>query len=149
MSNKLSSQFNSSIGKETFYGCASLRKIDFSGNTNVTSIGVGAFQGCEGLTEIRLPEGIFVGDALNSDVSIDDVAFADCKNLRNIYFPEVSGNLNAPKFYDGDQNYIFQNCPYVGIFFTYGTNEQTTAVNAFKSYNNNQLTKWAQDFYGV
>ncbi|MDR0739267.1 MAG: hypothetical protein LBF00_00010 [Mycoplasmataceae bacterium] len=84
---------------------------------------------------------------MNSNVlSIGKLAFYGCANLRNIHFPKTTDNLKVPKFYIASYNHIFSSCPNVGIFFTYGTNEQTTAVNAFKSYNSGQLTKWAQDF---
>lgn len=45
----------------------------------VTSIGMGAFYGCESLTAITIP---------NSVTIIEDSAFHDCKNLSSITIPE-------------------------------------------------------------
>ena len=65
------------IGSSAFEG-AKLESIDLSALTSFTEIRGSAFNGCTGLTEVKLPV------SLNS---IGWYAFSDCKNLSNINLP--------------------------------------------------------------
>ena len=65
-----------SIGSEAFDGCENLTSITIP--EGVTSIGVNAFRGCSSLTSINIP---------NSVISIERDAFEFCKSLRSIIIP--------------------------------------------------------------
>ena len=54
-------------------------------------IGWGAFNGCEGLTEIEIPSFVEI---------IDGVAFSDCKNLKSVRFNEGLKCINTQAFYN-------------------------------------------------
>lgn len=62
-----------SIGDGAFDGCDKLTEITIP--TSVTSIGGGAFGGCKSLTQITIPKNI---------KQIGDLAFYDCTELKNI-----------------------------------------------------------------
>lgn len=67
----------------SFNGCKNLAGIVLpNDNTNMTSIGDGAFAGCAGLTSVTIPSGV---------TSIDSAAFAYCKYLANAFFSDTSG----------------------------------------------------------
>ncbi|MBQ6552635.1 MAG: leucine-rich repeat protein [Clostridia bacterium] len=75
-------------GKQIVLGCdASVIPSDGS----VKSIGPGAFMGCEGLTEITLPDGV---------VTIADKAFANCKNLVSVTLPDSLKRIGREAFAD-------------------------------------------------
>ncbi|WP_220369027.1 leucine-rich repeat domain-containing protein [Prevotella sp. Rep29] len=63
-----------SIGLGAFYGCRGLTSVTIP--NSVTSIGLGAFQECTGLTSVTIP---------NSVTSIGEVAFYNCSGLTDIY----------------------------------------------------------------
>ena len=62
-----------SIGKNAFYGCPSLKSITIP--NSVTSIGENAFYGCPSLKSITIP---------NSVTSIETTAFHGCQSLTSI-----------------------------------------------------------------
>ena len=62
-----------SIGTGAFGGCENLTSIDFP--NSLISIGGGAFYGCKNLTSVDFP---------NSLISIGDVAFASCAGISSI-----------------------------------------------------------------
>ena len=66
------------IEASAFCECTSLTDITFSSNSNLTSIGDWAFSGCTNLTNINLPSNL---------TSIGACAFYDCSSLTNISFP--------------------------------------------------------------
>ncbi len=66
-----------SIGFGAFWGCESLTSITIP--DSVTSIGAYAFRGCENLTNITILDGV---------TSIGDSAFEDCKSLTSITIPD-------------------------------------------------------------
>ena len=74
------------IGKYTFYGCSSLKEIEWSG---VTALYGYAFAAC-GFEELTLPEQI---------TSFNTYAFADNVNLKKVYY-----------YSSVSQNYLFANC---------------------------------------
>lgn len=74
------------IGKYTFYGCSSLKEIEWGG---VTALYGYAFAAC-GFEELTLPEQI---------TSFNTYAFADNVNLKKVYY-----------YSSVSQNYVFANC---------------------------------------
>ena len=66
-----------SIGIGAFDGCSSLKSIKIP--ESVTSIENGAFKNCSSLKSIKIPEGV---------TSIGDEAFDGCSSLKNIKIPE-------------------------------------------------------------
>ena len=69
-------------GNETFMGCTSLKKIDFSG-TSIYSIGNSAFEGCTSLTTVIFPAQI----TYNSNFTIGGRAFMNCTSLEDFSLP--------------------------------------------------------------
>ena len=91
------------IEAATFRVCQSLERVTFASDSSLVSIDAAAFVYCESLTDLVLPESLthigaqaFGQCALESIsipagvVSIDDVAFQECLNLRSVEFPENS-----------------------------------------------------------
>ena len=65
------------VGKGSFYGCKSLRKVKFP--TSLTNMDGGhTFDGCIELDDVKLPKDL---------KSLSDYAFNGCVNLRNISVP--------------------------------------------------------------
>ena len=79
-----------SIGKYAFEFCESLTRIDIP--ESVTSIGWYAFSGCTSLTSISIPDSV---------MSIGGFAFSDCAGLTNIVIPDSVTSI-------GD--YAFEGC---------------------------------------
>lgn len=65
------------IPSYTFYGCSSLSSIDLS---NVTEIGVSAFDECTSLTSVDLSQA----------TSISDYAFSGCSSLASVELPQAT-----------------------------------------------------------
>ena len=78
-----------SIGDGAFSGCDSLAEIVIP--NSVTSIGNGAFYYCGSLAEIVIP---------NSVTSIGDSAFSGCKSLVDIVIPNSVTSIGEWVFYD-------------------------------------------------
>ncbi|MBQ7827799.1 MAG: leucine-rich repeat domain-containing protein, partial [Clostridia bacterium] len=91
------------IEAATFRVCQSLERVTFASDSSLVSIDAAAFVYCESLTDLVLPESLthigaqaFGQCALESIripagvVSIDDVAFQECWDLRSVEFPENS-----------------------------------------------------------
>jgi len=55
----------------------------------VSSIGVGAFMGCKGLSSINIPQGM---------ISIGNLAFAECRGLTSISIPQGVTNIGEDAF---------------------------------------------------
>lgn len=80
---------NTELGNSAFEGCSGLTELNLL--EGISSIGYGCFGGCSGLTSVELP---------NSLTEIEEVAFGNCKNLTYI-------DLNQVQYID---RYAFQNC---------------------------------------
>ena len=91
------------IGEGTFNGCTALSDVTFEAGSKLSNIGEGTFYGCTALTRIDIPEnlkkigvGAFSGSGLKSItipknvVSIENLAFSDCKSLLNVDFEDGS-----------------------------------------------------------
>ena len=98
-----------SIGSGAFSGCNGLASITIP--NSVTSIGSSAFSGCSGLTSINIP---------NSVTTIGDFAFHNCSNLKSFEFPESFtsiglGAFHDTKWYDNQPDGVV----YAGLFAYY------------------------------
>jgi hypothetical protein len=60
-----------SIGKGAFYGCESLQSIDIP--SSVTSIGDNAFLGCSSLQNLSIPEGVTYFEGIVEDENEEDI----------------------------------------------------------------------------
>ena len=76
------------VGDSAFDGCNSLTSIAIP--EGVTSIGDSAFAWCNSLTSIAIPEGV---------TSIGDYAFAGCNSLTSIAIPEGVTSIGDSAFY--------------------------------------------------
>ena len=85
------------IGNYAFYECTGLRVVKFG--SNLKSIGISCFEGCESLESIKLPKSLKV---------IREFAFRVCTGLQTVEFDD---NIN---FYDGYYygfcNNVFDGC---------------------------------------
>ena len=80
--------FVTSIGMDAFYGCEGLTLITIP--NSVTSIGEGAFALCSSLTSISIP---------NSVTSIGKSAFYWCSSLTSIKIPDSVTSIGESTFY--------------------------------------------------
>ncbi len=71
------------IKHHAFYGFAGITSIDFN---QVTSIGNEAFNGCHGLSEVTIPEGV---------TAIGQYGFAYCSHLQSISIPASVSSLGT------------------------------------------------------
>lgn len=76
------------IGNEAFQGCENLTSVTMP-QTGITYIGTNAFSGCESLTEITIPQGITV---------IEEGVFSGCGSLTELVLPEGVTQINASAF---------------------------------------------------
>ncbi len=79
--------FVTSIGKGAFSGCNNLSSIDIP--NSVTSIGAGAFGGCSSLSSIDIPDSV---------TSIGDYTFNGCSSLSSIDIPDGVTSIGASAF---------------------------------------------------
>ena len=77
-----------SIGKGAFYGCESLTSVTIP--EGVTSIGDSAFSWCKSLTSVTIPEGV---------TSIGNSAFSWCKSLTSVTIPKSVTSIGEGAFY--------------------------------------------------
>ena len=78
-----------SIGVGAFSGCSGLTRITIP--NSVTNIGYSAFYNCSGLTSITIP---------NSVTSIEDYAFSKCSGLTSITIPNSVTSIGFSAFYN-------------------------------------------------
>ena len=78
-----------SIGEDAFENCDNLTSIEIP--NSVTSIGSYAFYGCSSLTSIEIP---------NSVTSIGSYAFRSCDSLTSIEIPDSVTSIGDGAFYD-------------------------------------------------
>ena len=71
--------FVDSIPNNAFNGATSLKKVIFGENSGVSSIGSYAFQNCDSLASIDIP---------NSVTNISNYAFYQCNGLRSVKIPD-------------------------------------------------------------
>ena len=74
----ISNQITSNITSESFYNCTNLRVVEFEDNSQINEIESSAFNGCNSLEKIRIPESV---------TRIGSYAFTETTNLKNIYIP--------------------------------------------------------------
>ncbi len=78
----------STEGDEIFFGCSSLQNVNFGEDSQLSSIGWGAFENCSSLESIEIPNGV---------TCIGAYAFAYCTKLTNVTFKEESQLANIGK----------------------------------------------------
>lgn len=79
-----------SIGSGAFKGCDQLASVEIP--TSVNSIGAEAFSGCSSLSSIVIPKGV---------TAISDYMFADCSSLSKVVLPDGLTSIG---------NYAFDEC---------------------------------------
>ena len=77
------------IGQGAFYGCNGLTSVTIS--AGVTTIGQGAFWGCTGLTSVTIPAGV---------TTIGQDAFLGCTGLTSVTIPASVATISQAAFYD-------------------------------------------------
>ena len=91
------------IGQQAFYKCAKLVDVILTSKSSLKELGSGAFQGCEMLKRVALPDNLervaeqsFMQSGLEeltvprSAKVIEKRAFCECKQLQNVKFTEGS-----------------------------------------------------------
>jgi hypothetical protein len=81
------------IGGLAFCNVSTLEEVSFSDESKLITIGDGAFQGCERLKNIVLPESL---------LSIGYKAFEDCNSLEEVRIPDQVSYLGSHLFCDCD-----------------------------------------------
>lgn len=80
------------INDYAFYGCSGITDIQFSSDSNYTSIGQYAFYGCSGITNVDfIPSGI---------TSIGKYAFANCDGIKTFTIPDSVNTISSHAFYE-------------------------------------------------
>lgn len=95
------------IGAYAFFGAENLETVIFEG-TGLQSVGKHAFQN-SGITEIELK---------NRVKSIENYAFAGCKNLKKAYVPEATKQFGVS---------VFEDCSKISIYGTAGSSAEEFA----------------------
>ena len=71
------------------YNKDDITELDLSGCTDLTSIGTGAFDGCSGLTEVKLPSTV---------ITIGNGAFNQCRKLTKVNLPSTVTTIGNGAF---------------------------------------------------
>lgn len=105
-----------SIGEGAFQNCKAIKKLDFTANKKLTTIGAHVFSGCTGLTDLMpgktltaIPEGAFAGciKLVNvnfengANMTIGKEAFKGCYQLKQLALPQSVVGIGE---------YAFQGC---------------------------------------
>ena len=77
------------IGSSAFCGCSNLATVTFGENSQLTSIGNGAFYNCSSLTSIHIPDSV---------TTIGSSAFNGCSSLTSIYIPDSVTSIGYRAF---------------------------------------------------
>ena len=147
-----------SIGDYTFNG-GSFTSVTM--HEGITSIGIGAFQNCLGLTNIIIPDSVS---------TIGTSAFRECYNLTSVKMPETATSMGTHVFYgcyrlksikipDGVKtlgDYTFYNCSGLELI-TIPNSVKTIGDNAFQGCSNHYFvvyykgteTQWNRITIGV
>jgi hypothetical protein len=107
----------SSIANNVFDSCKALTTVDFSNCTNLSSIADYAFNGCDNLSFVVIPDSI---------ASINDYAFNGCNNLSSI-------NLSSLTALKSIGYNAFQGCALTTVDLSCCTNLTTIDHYAFYS----------------
>jgi hypothetical protein len=108
-----------SVGMGAFQGCEGIQSITFP--AGLTEIEPWAFSGCNALQTVELPAGL---------KTVGEKAFYQCKTLKNATFKSDKTEIGAycfaedpvletvelPKKNDSIANYLFQGCPAIKTF---------------------------------
>ena len=80
------------INDYAFYGCSGITDIQFSPDSNYTSIGQYAFYGCSGISNDN-----FIPDTITS---IGNYAFANCDGIKTFTIPDSVNTISSHAFYE-------------------------------------------------
>ena len=116
-----------SVGISAFSGCSGLTELTIP--NSVTSIGYGAFSGCHGLTELTIP---------NSVTTIGGGAFFYCSNLTTLY----SLNTTPPTATDSRGSSAFENNHYTKV-------DVYVPAEALAAYKSAEVWKDFQKLQGI
>ena len=98
------------IGEKTFFGCLSLKKVDFPTVNSLTEIGAYAFSGCAMLKEIDLPSKV---------TTLKEGAFENCIALERVCLPRSLTTVETHVFYSCSKlaavSYLGTAAEYAGI----------------------------------
>ena len=101
----------------TSYNNSSIKVLDLSGCTSLTSIGTEAFQGCSQLTKVTLPESLeSIGDRAFADSGLTEINLGDCTRLERIGSGAFASsgltsiNLSGCTRLERIDTYAFSNC---------------------------------------
>ena len=83
--------YNGTPGYGAFQNCTSLERVTFAEGSQLTSIGVYAFDGCTALGDIEIPGNV---------TTIGDYAFSGCTSLTSIEIPDSVTTIGAKAFSD-------------------------------------------------
>lgn len=120
------SRLFSTIGMKSFSGCTSLTG-ELSLPSSVTSIGHAAFQGCSGITSLKLDSAVAVipaqcfnrcsklGEVRISPFTetIDNLAFANCPYLKDVYLQTAVTSISETAFLNSPNVCL---CVYYGSY---------------------------------
>lgn len=134
------------VGSETFYGCTSLKSVEFTSSdeygSKLTYISASMFKNCTSLKEITLPAGI---------VTIGESAFEGCSKIESVDFPNTLRtvgrlafkncssyvNVNLPEGLTHINAYAFEN----GQFEEINIPDSVTTLSADAFFNCKKLSK--------
>lgn len=157
-----------SPGWGAFRNCTNLESVTFAEGSQLTTIGVYAFDGCTALTDIEIPFSVTsIGDYAfngctsltsieipNSVVAIGTKAFSDCTSLTSVTFEENSQLTTLDGTFDGCTGlisieipdsvtlidaYAFRNCSSLETVL-FGENSGLSGVGLAAFYNCTALT---------
>ncbi len=79
------------IGESSFYNCSEVTELSFKPLTGELVLAAYAFEMCEKLTQVQLPEGLSL---------ISERAFSRCHELETVTIPDSVTEIEANAFYD-------------------------------------------------
>ena len=105
----------SSISSYAFYGWGNISIVNFGTNSQVASIGNGAFRSCTGIKSVQLPSGVIsIGsEAFQGCVSLESITMQSAvKSIGDFAFLgcEVLNNVAIPNSVTSIGNYAFSGC---------------------------------------
>lgn len=138
------------IDSYSFYYDSDLTAVDFSGASNLVSIGEGAFMGCSNLTEVSISANVrYLSSSLfesctslekaelNCEISkIDRQLFYGCSSLTEVSIPSTVEEID---------HFAFGNCTSLGLLVVPRSVTQIQSTS-FSGCNNLTLAVWSDSY---